>query len=39
MGIGVQGESCGEVAQHSADRLDVHSVPEGDGGKCMPKLV
>ena len=26
MGIGVQSEACGEVAQHAADRLDVHTI-------------
>ena len=31
MGIGVRGEGCGEVTQRSADRIDVHSVLEGDG--------
>ena len=31
MGVGVQGEACREVAQHAGDRLNVHSVPEGDG--------
>lgn len=26
MGVGVQGETCGEMSQHSADGLDVHAV-------------
>ena len=33
MGVGVQGEASGEVTQHSADRLDVYSVLQGDGCK------
>lgn len=36
MGIGVQGEPGGEVSQHAADRLDVHTVLQGDGGEGMP---
>ncbi len=36
MGIGVQGEACGEVTQHTADRLDVYSVLESDGGEGVP---
>ncbi len=33
MGIGVQGEPCGEVTEHSADGLDIHAVLEGKGGE------
>ena len=39
MGIGVEGEACGEVTQHSADRLDVHAILEGDGCKGMAEVV
>ena len=39
MGIGVQGESCGEVTEHSTDGLDVHSVLEGDGGEGVAKVM
>ena len=39
MGISVQGEACGEVAQHSADGLDVHTVLEGDGGEGMAEVM
>ena len=28
MGVGVQGESSGEVAQHSGDGLDIYAVLE-----------
>ena len=31
MGISVQSEACGEMTQHTAYRLDIHSVLEGDG--------
>lgn len=33
MGIGIEGEAGGEVAEHTADRLDVHAVLECDGGE------
>ena len=36
MGIGIQSEPGREVTQHAADRLDVHSVLEGDGGEGVP---
>lgn len=39
MGIGIQGEACGEVAQHTADRLDVHTVLEGDGCEGVAEVV
>ena len=39
MGIGVKGEGGGEVAQHTADSLDVHSVLEGDGGEGGAEVV
>ena len=29
MGVGVQSESSGEVAQHPGDRFDVYAVLEG----------
>ena len=28
MGVGVEGESCGEVSQHSGDGLDIYAVLE-----------
>ena len=31
MGIGVQGEACGEVAQHAGHRLDIYSVLQRNG--------
>lgn len=39
MGVGVQGEAGGEVAQHTADGLDVHAVLEGEGGEGMTEVV
>ena len=39
MGIGVQGEACGEVAQHTGHRLDVHSVLECDGCEGVAEVV
>ena len=31
LGVGVQGEACGEVPQHTGHGLDVHAVLECDG--------
>lgn len=39
MSIGIQGKPCGEVAQHSGDCLDIHTILQGEGRKCVPKLV
>ena len=39
MGVGVQGEPRREVSQHPGYRLHVHPVLEGQGGKCVTKLV
>ena len=39
MGIGVQGEACGEVTEHAGHRLDVHAVLEGDGGEGVAEIV
>ena len=39
MGIGVQSEACGEVAQHAGHGLDVHSVLQGDGGESVTEVV
>ena len=36
MGIGVQGEASGEVTQHTADRLNIHSVLQRDGCESVP---
>ena len=33
MGVGIQGEVCGEVTRHAADGLDIHAVLQGDGGE------
>ena len=39
MGIGVQGEACGEVTQHAADGLDVHAILECDGSEGVAEVV
>ena len=39
MGIGIQGEAGGEVTEHSADSLDIHSVLERDGGEGAPEVM
>ena len=39
MGVGVQGEASGEVAQHTGDCLDVHTVLQGDGCEGMAEIV
>ena len=36
MGVGVQGEACGEVAQHAADGFDIHTVLQSEGGEGVP---
>ena len=39
MGIGVEREAGGEMAEHTAYRLDVHAILEGDGCEGMAKVV
>ena len=39
MGVGVQGEACGEVAEYTADRLDVHAILQSYGRKGMAEVV
>lgn len=39
VGVGVQSEAGGEVAQHTADGLDVYAVLEGQGGKGVAEVV
>ena len=39
MGVGVEGEPCGVVSEHTGHRLDVHSVLECNGGECVPEVV
>ena len=39
MGIGVQGEACGEVAQHAGHRFDINTVLEGDGCEGETEIV
>ena len=36
MGVGVQGEACGEVPQHAGHRLDVHTVLKCNGCEGVP---
>ena len=39
MGIGIQGEACGEVTQHAGHRLDVHTILQGDGCEGVAEVV
>ena len=39
MGVGVQGEACGEVTQHAGHGLDIHTVLEGDGGEGVAEIM
>ena len=39
VGIGVQGEACGEVTQHAGHGLDVHTILEGDGCKGVAEVM
>ena len=39
MGIGVEGKASGEVPQHTAYRLDVHTILERDGSESVAKIV
>ena len=35
VGIGVQGESCGKVAQHPGHRFHIHPILQGQGGEVV----
>ena len=39
MGVGVQGETCGEVAQHAGHRLDIHAVLECDSCEGVAEIM
>ena len=39
IGVGVQGEACGEVTEHTGHRLDVHAILQSDGRKGVPEIV
>ena len=39
MGVGIEGESCGIVSEHTRHRLDIHAILECDGGECVPEVV
>ena len=39
MGIGVQGEACGEVTQHTGHRLDVYTILQCDGCEGVAEVV
>ena len=39
MGIGVQGEACGEVTQHAGHRLNVHAVLQCDSCEGVAEVV
>ena len=36
VGVGSEGEACVIVAKHTGNRLDVHTVLEGQGGEGVP---
>ena len=39
MGVGVQGESSGEMTQHTAYRLDVHTVLKCNGCEGVAEIM
>ena len=39
VGIGVQGEACGEVPKHAGHRLDIHTVLQCDGGEGVAEVM
>ena len=39
MGIGIQGEACGEVTQHAGHRLDIHTILECDGCEGVAEVM
>ena len=39
MGVGVQGETCGEVTQHAGYSLDIHTILQGNGGEGVAEVV
>ena len=39
MGIGIQGEPGGEVAQHARHRFDVHTVLQGNGSEGVAEIM
>ena len=39
MGIGIQSEPCGEVAQHTADCFDVHPILQGECCEGVAQVV
>ena len=39
MGIGIQGEPGGEVAQHARHRFDVHTVLQGNGSVGVAEIM
>ena len=39
MGIGIQGEACREVAQHTADGLDIYAVLECDSCEGVAEIM
>ena len=39
MGVGVQGETCGEVTQHAGHRLAIHAVLECDSCEGVAEIM
>lgn len=39
MGVGIESETCGEVAQHPGHRFYVHPVLQSQGGEGVAQVV
>ena len=39
MGVGVQGEACGEVSEHTRHCLDIHTVLQGNSCEGVAEVV
>ena len=39
MGVCIEGEACREVPQHTAYRLDIHTILEGDSCEGVAEVV
>ena len=39
MGVGVQGEACGEMTQHAGHGFDFHAVLQSEGGEGVAQVM
>ena len=39
MGVGIEDEACGEVAQHPGDGFDIHTILEGEGSEGVAEVM